>query len=138
MSFLVTPGQLSQRAELYQQLSQLTAAGVGLPQAIELQQRSPPARSFHGPLAIVTRRLAYGATFHEALQSTGRWLPAFDSALLQAGEQSGRLPACFTLLAGSQGWGLGGIWAGLVAFVAIRTVGCLWRTAGGRWAIIGH
>jgi len=27
-------------------------------------------------------------------------LPAFDSALLQAGEQSGRLPACFTLLAG--------------------------------------
>ena len=100
MSFLVTPGQHSQRAELYQQLSQLTAAGVGLPQAIELQQRSPPARSFRGPLAIVTGRLADGATFHEALQSTGRWLPAFDSALLQAGEQSGRLPACFTLLAG--------------------------------------
>jgi len=100
MSFLVTPGQHSQRAELYQQLSQLTAAGVGLPQAIEIQHRSPPARSFRGPLAIVTGRLADGATFHEALQSTGRWLPAFDAALLQAGEQSGRLPACFTLLAG--------------------------------------
>lgn len=100
MSFLVTPGQHSQRAEFYQQLGQLTAAGVGLPQAIELQHRSPPAGSFRGPLAIVTGRLADGATFHEALQSTGRWLPAFDSALLQAGEQSGRLPACFTLLAG--------------------------------------
>jgi type IV pilus assembly protein PilC len=101
MSFLVTPGQHSRRAELYQQLSQLTAAGVGLPQAIELQHRSPPARSFRGPLAIVLERLGDGATFHEALQSTGRrWLPAFDAALLQAGEQSGRLPACFTLLAG--------------------------------------
>jgi type IV pilus assembly protein PilC len=100
MSFLVTPGQHSQRAGLYQQLGQLTAAGVGLPQAIELQHRSPPARSFRAPLAIVTGRLADGATFHEALQSTGRWLPAFDAALLQAGEQSGRLPACFSLLAG--------------------------------------
>jgi len=99
MSFLVTPGQLSQRAELYQQLSQLTAAGVGLPQAVEIQHRSPPARSFRVPLAVVIRRLADGATFHEALQSTGRWLPAFDAALLQAGEQSGRLPSCFTLLA---------------------------------------
>jgi type II secretory pathway component PulF len=99
MSFLVTPGQHSQRAELYQQLSQLTAAGVGLPQAIEIQHRSPPARSFRAPLAVVLRRLAEGATFHDALQSTGRWLPAFDAALLQAGEQSGRLPACFSLLA---------------------------------------
>lgn len=99
MSFLVMPRQLSQRAELYQQLSQLTAAGIGLPQAIEIQHRSPPARSFREPLAIVTSRLADGATFHEALQSTGRWLPAFDAALLHAGEQSGRLPACFILLA---------------------------------------
>ena len=45
------------------------------------------------------RRLSEGATFHEALLSTGSWLPAFDAALLQAGEQSGRLPACFDLLA---------------------------------------
>ncbi len=100
MSFLVTPRQHSQRAELYQQLSQLTAAGIGLPQAIEIQHRSPPARSFRGPLSIVMRRLTEGATFNEALSSTGRWLPAFDAALLHAGEQSGRLPACFTLLAG--------------------------------------
>jgi type II secretory pathway component PulF len=99
MSFLVTPGQLSQRAELYRQLSQLTAAGVSLPQAVELQHRSPPSRSFRGPLATVIRKLAEGATFHESLLGTGRWLPAFDAALLQAGEHSGRLPACFTLLA---------------------------------------
>jgi type IV pilus assembly protein PilC len=98
MSLLFTPRQLCQRAELYQQLSQLTAAGVGLPQALQIQQRSPPARSFREPLAIVLRRLDEGATFHEALHSTGRWLPAFDGALLRAGEQSGRLPGCFDLL----------------------------------------
>src|ERR1043166_2849389 len=96
---LVTPRQLSRRAELYQQLSQLTAAGIGLPQAIELQQRAPACPSFREPLAVVSRELAQGATFHGALLSTGRWLPAFDAALLQAGEQSGRLPACFKLLA---------------------------------------
>jgi len=98
MALLITPGQLSRRAELYQQLSQLTAAGVGLPQAIEIQHRSPPAHSFREPLAVVSRRLADGATFHEALESTGRWLPAFDAALLHAGEKSGRLPASFKLL----------------------------------------
>src|SRR5437867_2143522 len=96
---LVTPRQLSQRSELYQQLGQLTAAGIGLPQAIELQQRSPPSRSFREPLALIARRLTEGSTFHGAVQSTGRWLPEFDAALLQAGEQSGRLPACLKLLA---------------------------------------
>jgi type II secretory pathway component PulF len=99
MSLLVTPRQHSQRAELYHQLSQLTAAGIGLPQALELQHRAPPARSFREPLSIVNEKLAAGSTFHEAMQSTGRWLPAFDAALLHAGEQSGRLPACFKLLA---------------------------------------
>jgi len=98
MSFLVTPGQLKQRAEFYQQLGQLVAAGVSLTQALEIQHRSPPARSFRQPLSIVIQRLNDGATFHEALLSTGRWMPEFDAALIHAGEQSGRLPACFTLL----------------------------------------
>jgi type IV pilus assembly protein PilC len=97
---LISPGQLTRRAHLYQQLSQLTAAGIGLPQALEIQHRSPPSASFRRPLALVCARLAEGATFHEAITSTGRWLPAFDAALLRAGEQSGRLPSCFTLLAG--------------------------------------
>ena len=99
MSLLITPRQFSQRAELYQQFSRLTTAGIGIPQAVEIQHRSPPARSYRGPLSVVTRRLEEGATFHEALLSTGSWLPAFDAALLQAGEKSGRLPACFDLLA---------------------------------------
>jgi type IV pilus assembly protein PilC len=99
MSLLITPAHYSRRADLYHQLGQLTAAGIGLTQAIELQQRSPPSRSFREPLSVVSRHLAMGSTFAEAMQSTGHWLPAFDGALLHAGEQSGRLPTSFKLLA---------------------------------------
>lgn len=99
MSLLVLPRHFSNRAELYHQFSRLTAAGIGIPQAVEIQHRSPPAYVYRQPLAIIRQRLAEGATFSEALQSTGSWLPAFDAALLHAGEQSGRLPHCFDLLA---------------------------------------
>ncbi len=99
MPLLITPTQLSQRAEFYHQLSQLTAAGISLPQALATLQRAPPSRSFRQPLTHLLAELANGETFSEALQKVGRWLPAFDIALLHAGETSGRLPACFKLLA---------------------------------------
>jgi type IV pilus assembly protein PilC len=35
----------------------------------------------------------------ESLRLMGNWMPSFDLALLEAGEQSGRLDACFKLLA---------------------------------------
>jgi Na+-driven multidrug efflux pump len=31
------------------------------------------------------------------------------------------------------GWGIGGVWAGLTAFVLVRLVGMLARIAGTRW-----
>lgn len=99
MSLFILPRHFSNRAELYHQFSRLTAAGIGIPQAVEIQHRSPPSHSFRLPLSIVLRRITEGATFSEALRSTGSWLPSFDSALLHAGEQSGRLPSCFELLA---------------------------------------
>ncbi len=99
MSLFILPRHFSNRAELYHQFARLTAAGIGIPQAVEIQHRSPPSHSFRLPLSIVLRRIAEGATFSEALHSTGSWLPTFDSALLHAGEQSGRLPSCFELLA---------------------------------------
>ncbi len=98
MTLVVTPRQLAQRAELYHQLSQLLDAGIGLPQALEIQHRNPPSASFHEPLSRLTRSLSDGFTFGEAVQNVGRWLPSFDIALLQAGEKSGRLPNCFKLL----------------------------------------
>jgi putative MATE family efflux protein len=34
-------------------------------------------------------------------------------------------------------WGLGGIWAGLTAFIAVRLAGMVWRARGERWVITG-
>ena len=99
MPLIITPGQLTQRAEFYYQLSQLTGAGLGLIYALEQLKRNPPARSYRQPIQQLLEQLGHGYTFNEALQRIGQWLPAFDVALLQAGEQSGRLEACFRLLA---------------------------------------
>jgi type II secretory pathway component PulF len=99
MAFIVTPTQLSHRAELYYQLGALTAAGVTLRQSLDTLQLSPASRSFREPLIRLATLLDQGSTFSEALKATSGWAPSFDVALLEAGEQSGRLDACFKLLA---------------------------------------
>jgi type II secretory pathway component PulF len=98
MSLTVTPGQLTRRSEFYHQLAQLTAAGIGIPAALGQLARHPPSRSYRRPLQLAVAQLSEGATFTESLQQ-GDWLPEFDLALLHAGEQSGRLDACFRVLA---------------------------------------
>jgi type II secretory pathway component PulF len=99
MPLVQTPGLLACRAELYHQLAQLTNAGIGLLKALEIQRRSPPTASFRHPLTIIVDDLGQGATFSDAVKRTGAWMSEFDAALIQAGEQSGRLPNCFELLA---------------------------------------
>ena len=99
MPLIVTPRQLTRRAELYHQLAGVISAGVPIIDAIEMVRRNPPSRSFVKPLTHILQKLQSGSTFHEALCSTGLWLPSFDLALMQAGEQSGRLDASFRLLA---------------------------------------
>ena len=98
MPLIVTPGQFTQRAELYHQLAQLTSAGIGILTTLAQLQRSPPARSFRAPLRDVGIRLGQGYTLAEAMRA-GAWLPEFDVSLIDAGERSGRLDACFRLLA---------------------------------------
>jgi type II secretory pathway component PulF len=99
MPVIITPRRLQQRAELYHQLGQLMAAGGGLLAALELLKRNPPSGLARKPLGRILKSLGEGSTFSDALLGVGAWLPAFDIALLQAGEQSGRLPQCFGLLA---------------------------------------
>ncbi len=99
MSLVVTPRELTRRAELYQQLASLMSAGVAMIQALEMIRRNPPARSFRQPLTRLMAAVTEGATLTEAMLGLGRWLPSFDLALIQAAEQSGRLPECFRLLA---------------------------------------
>ena len=99
MAFIITPGQLHRRAEFYHQLAQYTAAGIGLPAALDQLQQHPPARAYVVPIQTLLGQLGEGYTLTESLQRLGSWLPAFDIALLHAGEQSGRLDSCFRLLA---------------------------------------
>jgi type IV pilus assembly protein PilC len=99
MSLVITPGQLAKRAEFYQQLGQLTAAGVGIVRALDQLERHPPARSYREPLRRLLDEIGCGQTFTRALQNTTHWLPDLDIALLHAGEQSGRLDTSFRQLA---------------------------------------
>jgi type II secretory pathway component PulF len=101
MSFIVTPRQFTQRAEFYHQLAQLTSAGIGVLPALEQLKRNPPGHSFREPIQRLLDELAQGRTFTGSLQQLNAWLPEFDIALIDAGERSGRLDACFRLLADS-------------------------------------
>jgi type II secretory pathway component PulF len=94
-----TPGRLAQRAEFYHQLAQLTDAGFTLRSALESQQNHPPARWLREPASRLLGYLKEGGTFGEAVAAAPKWVPTFDAALLDAGEQSGQLPSCFKLLA---------------------------------------
>ncbi len=98
MPLIITPRQFVQRAELYHQLNQLTSAGIPIVHALEQIERRPPASAYHNPLQRLLNEIAKGATLAESLQRLD-WLPAFDLALIGAGEQSGRLDACFRMLA---------------------------------------
>lgn len=97
MPFLLTPGQLARRAELYHQLAALTDAGIGLIQALEHLHRHPPGAGFREPLRRVVGQLHAGATFSEAILA-GDWVTPFEAALLDAAERSGRLEPCFKML----------------------------------------
>ena len=99
MPLILTPGQFSQRAEFYHQMGQLTAAGIGVLRALEQLQRHPPSRAFRQPLQSAVLDLGRGCTVTESLRRAAGWLPEFDLALIDAGERSGRLEACFRLLA---------------------------------------
>src|SRR5438067_12957755 len=98
MPLIITPGQLSRRAEFYQQLHQLTAAGIGVTAGLEHLRRNPPDRSYRHAIGAILERLSQGYTLTESLGQPGAWLPEFDLALLLAGEQSGRLDSTFRLL----------------------------------------
>jgi type II secretory pathway component PulF len=89
---VITPGQISRRANLYFQLASLIGAGVPIIQAIEMTQKSA-SRLYRERLGAILASLQQGSTFTEALRASGSWLPQFDLALFSAGEQSGRLDA---------------------------------------------
>jgi len=98
MPLIITPGQLERRAEFYYQLAQLTSAGLTLINSLEHLNRNPPSFSYRVHIRHLLDDLKSGFTFTESLNRQKGWLPAFDVALLHAGEHSGRLDSCFRLL----------------------------------------
>jgi Na+-driven multidrug efflux pump len=42
-----------------------------------------------------------------------------------------------TLAAAHWDWGIGGVWAGLTAFIVVRLVGMVWRAHSDRWVVLG-
>jgi type II secretory pathway component PulF len=71
-----------------------------MPKALEHVQSNPPSRSLRAPIAQWRQFLTEGASVGDAVARMGGWMPAFDAALVNAGDRSGRLDACFKLLAG--------------------------------------
>jgi type II secretory pathway component PulF len=99
MPLIITPRQLEHRAELYHQLGIMLSAGLTFHQALEHLKRNPADRSLLQKTSHWLERLNEGYSVTEAARRLGNWMPSFDLALLEAGEQSGRLDACFKLLA---------------------------------------
>jgi putative MATE family efflux protein len=82
------------------------------------------------------------------IQPVGGIVFALDGVLLGAGDNAmvrtitllsaglGFIPLC--LLSLPLHWGIGGVWAGLAAFILLRLVGMSWRTSTGRWLVVGE
>jgi len=98
MSFIVTPGQLKQRAELYHQLGSMISAGVPLLKALEMVSTNPQIRVSRKIIFGLIQCLEAGLTFSQSMTQVQGWLPEFDIALLSTGEKTGRLDATFKLL----------------------------------------
>jgi type II secretory pathway component PulF len=99
MPLIITPRQLERRAELYHQLGVLLSAGLTMHQGLEQLRNNPPDRALRPKITEWLDYLRQGFTVSNSVQKMGQWMPSFDLALIEAGEQSGRLDACFKLLA---------------------------------------
>jgi type IV pilus assembly protein PilC len=98
MGYITTPGQLKQQGEFYHQLAAMTRAGVTVVQAIDVLCRNAPNKKLRAIAIQLAGTISRGSTFTEAMRSTGRTLPEFDIALIEAGETSGRLAESFRML----------------------------------------
>jgi type IV pilus assembly protein PilC len=101
MAFLFLPAQLAARGEFFHQIGSSLASGLTLVRTLGVLAENPPAGGLTGPIDRLLRQLQSGATFGEALRSLGRWASDFDIALIEAGEQSGRIDHVCGLLARS-------------------------------------
>ncbi|MBI3879290.1 MAG: type II secretion system F family protein [Verrucomicrobia bacterium] len=96
---MFTPARLGHRAEFYRQFASYAEAGVPVLPALDLLAERPPARWLAAEIARLRVGVTQGRTLAESLRLAGANVPVFDIALIEAGEQSGRLDTTFKLLA---------------------------------------
>jgi len=84
---MVTPGQLNRRAQLYNQLGSVIAAGVPLVQALEMASRNNSLRGSRKTILALIGDLQAGRTFSDSMARVHGWMPEFDVALLSVGEK---------------------------------------------------
>lgn len=96
---MTTPWELNRRAQLYEQLASMIAAGVPLTKALEMAARNPSIRAARKVIPALIGQMQEGHTFTDSMVKIKGWLPEFDVALLSVGEQTGRLDESFSLLA---------------------------------------
>lgn len=95
---MITPGELTRRAQLYAQLAAMITAGLPLPQALEMAGRDTSLRSSRKTIQDLLVHLREGHTFADSMARVKGWLPEFDVMLLSVGESTGRLDQSFRLL----------------------------------------
>jgi type II secretory pathway component PulF len=95
---MVTPAELNRRAELYNQLGSMIAAGVPLVKALEMVSRNASVRGSRKTISGLVENLQAGFTFTDSMKRVQGWMSEFDIALLSVGEESGRLDVSFKLI----------------------------------------
>ena len=98
MSFIVTPSELNRRAHFYHQLQQLTAAGLGIVNALDQLRKNASSHRYRAATGQLLGLIQAGSPLGESMRAIPDWLPDFDITLVEAGEQSGRLDRCFRML----------------------------------------
>jgi len=76
----------------------MITAGVPLIQALEMSANNSALRTSRKFILDLVQHLKNGLSFSDAMLHIHGWLPDFDTALLSAGEQSGRLDFSFKAL----------------------------------------
>jgi type II secretory pathway component PulF len=96
---VLIPSQLQAQSEFYHQFGTLLAAGIGPVQALDHLQAHAPSKAWKVAAASLADGLGHGLGFAESARALRRLIPDFDLALIDAGEQSGRLDRIMIVLA---------------------------------------
>jgi putative MATE family efflux protein len=121
-----------------------TAAGAGFGIALLALGDLIP-RAFTSDPAVLERAAEIWPLFAAMMPANGAVF-ALDGILIGAGDTRflmwGMLAAAavnvpIALLAYSEGWGIVGVWCGLLGLIAVRLLTCGARFAGSRWALTG-